>query len=292
MKTISLLSAAFLLLMASCNSSANDFEFDQEVDSRGVSTSVRVAACQTYVSGDFEEGLAAVDRALGLAAEAGAEIACLPETCLFGWVNPEAHGQADSIPGRTTEILGEMARRHGLMIAVGLCETDGQQLFDSAVLIDRNGKLLMRHRKVNILTELMDPPYTPGPNAMGSVVDTRFGRIGMLVCADTFKDELVADIAAGQPDLVLVPYGWAAPAEQWPDHGRSLHSWVAHTARRAGAPVVGVDGTGSIGHGPWTGHVYGGQSVACDADGNVLGVLLDREPDVRVFEIELVDRRD
>ncbi len=234
--------------------------------------------------------MVAVDRALGLAAKAGAQIACLPETCLFGWVNPEAHGQADAIPGGTTERLGEMARRHGLMVAVGLSETEGDRLFDSAVLIDSDGTLLMRHRKVNILTELMDPPYTPGPDATGSVVDTRFGRIGLLVCADTFKDELVADIAAGSPDLVLVPYGWAAPLEQWPDHGQSLHRWVAHTARRAGAPVVGVDGTGSIDHGPWTGHIYGGQSVACDRDGNVLGILADREPEVRIFEIELAPR--
>ncbi len=259
----------------------------QEPRSPSPPSKIRVAACQLEVRSDPALTLEDVERALAEAAAAGADIACFPETCLYGWVNPEAHQLADPIPGPTTDRLGEMARRHGLMIAVGLAERDGERLHDSAVLIDRDGTLLLHHRKVNILSELMDPPYTPGPGASDSVADTRFGRIGVLICADTFKDELVAQIAAAEPDLLLVPYGWAAPQKDWPDHGNSLHSWVSHTARRSGAPVVGVDATGSIAHGPWTGFLYGGQSIAVNAQGESLGILADRRPEVRVFEIEL-----
>ena len=109
----------------------------------------------------------------------------------------------------------------------------------------------------------------------------------MLICADTFIDEHVEAIAALEPDLVLVPYGWAAPEADWPGHGESLAAWVRSVATRTGSPVVGSDPVGQISSGPWAGMVYGGQSVVADAGGRVLGVLADREPEVRIFDLTL-----
>lgn len=107
----------------------------------------------------------------------------------------------------------------------------------------------------------------------------------MLVCADTFLDDVVGQVADGAPDLLLVPYGWAAPAEAWPQHASSLHDWISHTAKRVSAPVVGVDSTGTLGHGPWAGYVLGGQSAASNAAGELWPVLADRVPQVRVIEV-------
>ncbi len=248
---------------------------------------VRVALCQIDVDGDRDAAYQRIEAACAEAAGQGAQIACFPETCLLGWVNPLAHQAADPIPGATTDALGAIAQRHGLMLGIGVAELDGEQLYDSAVLIDSDGAVLLRHRKVNILSELMEPSYTPGGDASGSVAETRFGKIGMLVCADTFMDDVVGQVAAGEPDLVLVPYGWAAPAESWPQHGSSLHTWIAHTAKRVKAPVVGVDSTGALGHGPWAGYVLGGQSAASTPGGQLLPILADRAPEVRVIELDL-----
>lgn len=276
---------ALLLLLLACASSS------EAPATQSRPKTVRVAACQILVDGNRDSAFERVEAALGLAAEQGAQVACFPETSFFGWVNPEAHDEADGIPGATTERLGELARRYDMLIAIGLAEKSGDDLYDSAVLIDNTGDLLLHHRKVNVLAELMDPPYTTGLDAKRSVVSTRFGRIGMLVCADTFDEVVVGQIAAASPALVLVPYGWAAAAEAWPEHGESLTAWVKHTAQRVKAPVVGVDGTGSIQHGPWKGFLYGGQSPVCDRAGEVLGVLADRAPEVRTFEIELLEHR-
>ena len=238
---------------------------------------VRVAICQLHCVDDDREGnLRRIDEALAESAARGADLACFPETSILGWVNPLAHELADPIPGPTTERLGAMAREHELMVAIGLAEMDGERLFDSAVLLDRNGELLLKRRKVNILSELMDPPYTPGLVQQSCVADTPVGRIGMLICADTFKDDIVAAVTAQDPDLLIVPYGWAAEPEDWPEHGQQLAAWVAHTARRVGCPVIGVDVVGAITHGPWTGFTYGGQSIACDREGTELIVLGDR----------------
>jgi len=62
---------------------------------------------------------------------------------------------------------------------------------------------------------------------------------------------------------------------------------VAKAARAIGAPVVGTDNIGTITHGPWTGRTFGGQSVACDADGIVLARGNDRQSQVLVFDVPL-----
>ncbi|MFT7680027.1 MAG: putative amidohydrolase [Planctomycetota bacterium] len=246
---------------------------------------LRVAACQILVDGDREGALVRIDHALAMAREQGAQIAVFPEACLFGWVNPAAHAAADPIPGATTEYLGRLARKHRIMLVVGLAERAGEHLHNAVVLIDRDGTLLLKHRKLNILSELMSPPYVPGESAVNSVVETRYGRIGLLICADTFQEESVAELASAAPDLVLVPYGWAAPKQDWPEHGKSLHAWIAATARRTKAPVLGVDSVGEIVTGPWKGYPLGGQSAFSNALGELSLPMADRRPEVRVFSV-------
>ena len=215
----------------------------------------------------------------------GAELACFPESCILGWVNPEAHKLACPIPGKDTDRLARLARQHQIMIVLGLDEKDGEHLYGAAVLIDQDGSLLLKHRKMNILPWLMTPPYTPGEGIQA--VGTRFGRIGLLICADTFVDEYLSRMRDQRPNMIFVPYGWAAEKEEWPEHGRKLADTVSNAARAMGAPVVGVDLVGLITHGPWTGRTYGGQSLVCDASGEVLLVARDRDAQVTTVEIPL-----
>ena len=247
--------------------------------------SLAVALCQIEVTADSEANLRSIEAAIAGAAQGGAQIACFPEACIFGWTNSAAHDAAATIPGTTSDRIAAAAREHQIMVVIGLAERDGPNLHNTAVLIDTDGTLLAKHRKMNILSELMDPPYQPGESAHGSVVDTRYGRIGLLICADTFQDETVSQLAAQKPDYVIVPYGWAAPAGDWPQHGDSLHAWIRHTARRCQAPVAGVDSTGELHSGPWKGFVLGGQSMACDAEGQPIEVLPDRTASTRIVSL-------
>lgn len=245
---------------------------------------VKVALCQTVVlDGDREGNFVRIKAALREAEELGAQIACLPETAILGWVNPEAHERAHPIPGPDTDRLGALARQFGLYVCAGLAEKDGDQLFDSAVLIDPDGRILLKHRKINILSELMDPPYTAGEEV--GVVDTPLGRIGMLICADSFLEPLCLQMRDQGPDLVLIPYGWAADESAWPGHGEELRQVVRQAARWTGASVIGTDAVGAISHGPWKGKVYGGQSTAADRDGQTIADAKDRQPDVIVVEV-------
>ena len=252
---------------------------------------VRVAVCQTFcIDSDRDGNFRRIEYAVEAAARQKAQLACFPETAVLGWINPEAHRLAEQIPGAISQRISELARKHKLMICIGLSEKDGDQLYDSAMLVDSDGKILSKHRKVNTLVELLDPPYARGTIDEIHAVETPIGRVGMLICADTFKEELVQRAGEQQPDLLLVPYGWAADMAAWPQHGKALVACVTAAAKRAGCPVVGSDLVGVISAGPWKGKTYGGQSVVADADGNVLGILRDRDAEVRVFDLTIGSR--
>ena len=247
---------------------------------------VRVAMCQIFcLDGDRAGNFARIENALQEAQIAEADIACFPETSLFGWVNPEAHTRAQPIPGNDSDLLCRLAKKYSIHLCIGLAEKEGDRLYDSVVLIDDKGQILFKHRKINILTNLMTPPYTAGKDV--SVTETKFGKIGLLVCADTFKVDILKKIAALNPALVLVPYGWAAKQEQWPEHGKELQKTVSKAARMIGAPVVGVDLVGEITHGPWTGLTFGGQSVAAVANGEIIASAKDRDREVKIVHISL-----
>lgn len=149
---------------------------------------IRIAACQIHcIDSDREGNLDRIERALQKIKNV--DIACFPECSLLGWVNPEAHLIANEIPGTDTDIICGLAKKYDVMIAIGLAEKDGEKLYDSVILIDNGRNILLKHRKINLLAWLMNPPYTPGDKV--SVVDTKFGRIGLLICADTFRKDLL-----------------------------------------------------------------------------------------------------
>jgi predicted amidohydrolase len=252
---------------------------------------VRLAVCQILViDGDREGNFRRIEYALEGARAQHADIAVFPESSILGWENPDAHRLAAPIPGADSDRIAALARKYGIMIAIGLDEKDGERLYDSAILVDRTGKLLSKHRKINVLPELMTPPYSQGrPEDIG-VVDTEFGRLAVLICADTFTDAYVERLKALKPDLMLVPYGWAAPNEQWPQHSKVLEDLVKKRAAELKCPMAGVDLVGEMTHGPWAGQTYGGSSFVADGEGKILLTARDRDTDLRVIDVEAGSR--
>jgi predicted amidohydrolase len=247
---------------------------------------VRIAMCQIVcMDGDRRGNLARIELAVEEAARAGAQIACLPESAVLGWVNPDAHQRAQPIPGDDSQCLCEIAKRHRVCLCVGLDEKAGQDLYDSALLIDSEGRILLKHRKIVLLNELMSPPYAAGREV--AVADTPFGRIGVLICADTHEPEILARMAKLKPDLVLVPYGYAAEEEAWPEHGKELERVVTNAARTFDTPVIGTNLIGQITHGPWAGRTYAGHSVAADRTGKIQALGRDFDRGILLVTVSL-----
>ena len=250
--------------------------------------SVRLAICQILViDSDREGNFRRIEYALEQAAAQHAQVAVFPESSILGWENPEAHRLAESIPGKDSDRIAAMARKYSMMIAIGLDEKDGDRLYDSAILVDRSGKLLWKHRKINVLPELMSPPYSQGrPEDIG-VVETEFGRFAVLICADTFTDAFLDRLKALKPDLMLVPYGWAATNDKWPGHSAELEELVKRRAAQVRCPMAGVDLVGEMTHGPWAGWTYGGSSFVADGEGHILLTARDRDTDLRVIDLPI-----
>ncbi|MCU0916435.1 MAG: carbon-nitrogen hydrolase family protein [Planctomycetes bacterium] len=247
---------------------------------------LQIAMCQIVcLDGDRRGNLARIETAVAEAGACGADIACLPESAVLGWMNPQAHERAHPIPGADSQRLCALAARYEIGLCIGLDEKKGERLYDAAILIDEADGIMLKHRKIILLSELMTPPYSAGREVR--VVPTRFGRIGVLICADTHEPSILRRMANLKPDLVVVPYGYAEKEEMWPEHGRQLERVVTNAARVIGAPVVGTNLIGQITHGPWTGRTYGGHSVAADGSGAILARGGDFDRGVTMVEIKI-----
>ena len=247
---------------------------------------IKAAICQIFcLDGDRRGNFTRIENAICEGKDAGADIACFPETAILGWVNPDAHKRAFPIPGEDSSRLCGLARDYNLHVCVGLAEKEGRRLYDSAILIDNKGNILLKHRKMNLLSELMSPPYSPGQNI--DVVDTEFGKIALLICADTHDSKILKRMAALKPDLLLIPYGYAAAEDDWPGHGKELEKVVTNTAKKTGAFVIGINLVGEITNGLWKGRIYGGQSVAADRTGWAVTIAKDRDRDINVINIKI-----
>jgi len=253
---------------------------------------VKVAICQIQgIDSDREGNFIRIENAVEEAKLQGAEIACFPETIILGWVNPIAHQEAREIPGEDSDRLCNLAKKNNIFLCIGLAEKAGEKLYDSALLIDSKGNILLKHRKRNILDWLMKPSYTPAADESIKVVDTRYGKIGILICADTFTFEpwtnYLEKMAELEPDMVLVPYGWAKTAEHWPETGDELAEVVTKASMEIGAPVIGTNLVGMISNGPWTGWIYGGLSVAADENGEIITTCKDRDRDIKIITLKI-----
>lgn len=247
-----------------------------------INIKIKVAACQIQcIDSDREGNLDRIEKALQKLKNV--DIACFPECSLLGWVNPEAYFLANGIPGTDSDIICELSRKYGIMISIGLAEKEGGKLYDSVIIVDNEGNIILKHRKINLLAWLMNPPYTPGDKVL--VVDTKFGRIGLLICADTFIKDLLKQMKEKKPDFLIIPYGWAEKREKWPRHGKVLERLVKSVAKNLSTHVIGTNLVGEITKGPWTGYVYGGQSVIVDKTGVVLAIGKDREPDILIQDL-------
>jgi predicted amidohydrolase len=235
------------------------------------------------IESDREGNLARIENAVIEAASNNTDLIVFPESIILGWINPEAFELASPIPGRDSDFSCRLAKEYSIHICIGLDEKEGDHLFGSLLLIDNNGKILLKHRKINVLPHLMNPPYSMGNSI--SAVDTKFGKVGVLICADSFEDDLLTEMSMHNPNLVLIPYGWAAEESRWPAHGNELVKVVQHAAKILKCPIIGPNSIGKIEHGAWKGRTYNGQSVAVDEHGNLIAKGKAGEPDLIVIDL-------
>jgi len=141
-----------------------------------------------------------VDR---VAAEHRPDVILLGEMVNRVGAKGEPEEQAEPIPGPTTEVLGERAKRHHAYIAFSMVERRGRDLFNTGVLLDRQGRIAGRYHKVQLPFEEVSRGIAPGSSF--PVFATDFGTVGMLICHDASFPEAARELALKGAELILMP---------------------------------------------------------------------------------------
>lgn len=149
------------------------------------------------------ESVAEFCRLADAAASQKPDVLCLPEgVTLVG--NGKSYAEvAEPVPGPTTRTLGDLARRLHSYVVAGLYERSGPVVYNTAVLIGRDGELVGRYRKTHLPREEAEGGLTPGDEY--PVFRTDFGTVGLMICWDVQFPEPCRALGLQGAELVLLP---------------------------------------------------------------------------------------
>lgn len=137
------------------------------------------------------------------AAEQRADLVVLGETIPYVGVRKKPHEVAEPVPGPTTKYFGELAKRHNLHIVTCLYEADGDTVYNTAALLDPDGKLIGKYRKVCLPHSEVEAGVTPGSEY--PVFETKLGRIGLMICYDGFFPEVARELTNRGAEIIAWP---------------------------------------------------------------------------------------
>jgi N-carbamoylputrescine amidase len=263
----------------------------------------KVGLVQMHCTPDPDENLRRAGQFVREAAGMGAQVVCLPELFRTQYFcqreDPALFDLAEPIPGPSTEALSAVARDAGVVVIASLFEKRARGVYhNTAAMIDAGGALLGLYRKMHIPD---DPLYyekfyfTPGDLGF-KAFDTRFGRVGTLVCWDQWYPEGARLTALQGAEVLFYPtaIGWH-PAEKQ-EHGASQHdAWRTIQRAHAIANGVYVAVVNRVGH--ETGNIRGdevkgaglefwGRSFLCDPFGVIIAEASHDREEILVGDVD------
>lgn len=134
---------------------------------------------------------------------ADADLIVLPEGITVVGTGKTYADVVETIPGPTTARLAALARERKAYVVAGLYEREGKVFYNTAVLLDRQGNLAGRYRKVYLPAGEVEGGLTPGIGY--PVFATDFGTVGMLICYDVMFPEPARALASQGADVILLP---------------------------------------------------------------------------------------
>jgi predicted amidohydrolase len=214
-------------------------------------------ACQQLAPaiGDLDANRTLCLKAIDEAVDAGAEVIVLPELITSGYMFSSTEEAAQVAIAPDHELLREwaaVAARADVVVIGGFCERDpegGELVYNSAAVVDAGG-LRAVYRKLH-LWDNEHAIFTPGAQAPPAI-DTRVGRIGVVICYDLEFPELTRSVALAGAQLLAVPTNW--PLFPRPDGERPSEVTIAMATGRINRMAVAcADRLGTERGQDWTG---------------------------------------
>jgi aliphatic nitrilase len=216
-------------------------------------TTVRVAAAQ--IAPDLtscEKTLARVLETTRDAAGKGAELIVFPETFVpwypyFSFVLPPVlsgrehirlYEEAVTVPSAATDSVARAAREHGIVVALGVNERDHGTLYNSQLLFDADGTLILKRRKITpTFHERMI--WGQGDGSGLKVVDSAIGRLGALACWEHYNPLARYALMAQHEEIHIAQFPGSMVGPIFADQ---MEVTIRHHALESGCFVVNATG--------------------------------------------------
>lgn len=166
----------------------------------------------------IEENLCLCERYLVKAGKEKCDIVCLPEFFnIHGTVEMSKAGNnllplSETIPGLLSKRIGQIAKKYNMYIVTPYLEKYKSKLYNTAVVIGRDGKIAGKYRKTHPTAgEIRDLHITPGNNL--PVFELDFGKIGVMICMDIYFPEIVRVLTLKGAGIIFWPTMAHGPSE-------------------------------------------------------------------------------
>ncbi len=252
----------------------------------------KIGILQLTVPAEANENRNSFTAAIKDCAKKGANIIFLPELFTseyFCWTeNKEAFTLAESIPGPSTDYYSELAKELGVVLFLPLFEKRAEGIYyNTCTAIDADGSYLGKYRKKHI----PDDPgfyekyyFTPGEDDY-KVFDTKFGKVGVLICWDQWYPEAARITALKGAEIIYYPtaIGWDPEEKEF--HQEQFDAWQTIQRSHAianGVHVVSVNRVGSE-----NGTQFWGGSFVCNPMGNIIHECPADREEIPCVEVDL-----
>lgn len=260
----------------------------------------RIGMLQQHNVADSKENIRRLSEGIEDLAKRGAQLIILQElhnSLYFCQTeNVDNFDIAEPIPGPSTHLYGELAKRFGVVIVTSLFEKRAAGLYhNTAVVIEKDGSIAGMYRKMHIPD---DPAYyekfyfTPGDLGFHPI-DTSVGRLGVLVCWDQWYPEAARLMALQGAQMLIYPTAIGYESSDSPEEqARQREAWTTVQRGHAvanGLPVVTVN---RVGFEPdpsqqTKGIQFWGSSFVVGPQGELFYQASDSEEECFVVDIDL-----
>ena len=241
---------------------------------------MKVGYVQTSpVFGEITQNFEQVEKLLG---STKAELIVLPELFATGYTfisKEEAESKAENTEGETAIFLMGLAEKTGAVVVGGFIEKDGNQIFNSSMIVS-DAEVLGTYRKLHLYyKEKMW--FSPGNKPL-EIYEVKNTKVGIIICFDWFFPETIRSLALLGADIIAHPANLVLPYCQTAMITRCLVNRVfAVTSNRIGTEVRGEDN-----------FTFTGGSQITAYNGKVLSSAPKDKPHIDFVEIDVTKARD
>lgn len=260
---------------------------------------LNVALVQQTNCNNAEQNMAKSIAGIRDAAKQGAQLIVLQELhrslyfCQTEDVN--VFDLAETIPGPSSNTLGELAKELGVVIVASLFEKRATGLYhNTAVVLEKDGTIAGKYRKMHI----PDDPgfyekfyFTPGDLGF-EPIQTSVGKLGVLVCWDQWFPEAARLMAMAGAEVLIYPtaIGWD-PRDESDEQTRQKDAWVISQRAHAvanGVPVISCNRVGleSDPSAQSEGIQFWGNSFIAGPQGEMLAEANNTDEQILVVELD------